>query len=364
LPRWLAPNLITLTGLTALITAYSVIAAHTPDFERPAPSWMYLMAGCAVFFYLHMDALDGKQARRTKTSSPLGQLFDHGCDALAVHLILTVMITSLQLGHEWKAIVSMMYVCIPWWMAHWEEYHTGVMSYGNGLWGVTEANYAVVLLHAYTYVVGPTGWTAKPFAILLKQFPQIAEYLPSIAVKFLDSLRGSDCFLLFFFFLGISLFQEQVRRVVNVASTIHSRKSLMTKKERGNKTLGPKAAAYHLLQILFTCGCGAALMSLPTTVPGEARVLMATFGVTYALQATRLIMAHMAKEPFSVAVWPLVLQLLQVANYFVKVLDPVVLAYAVNSIILTGYLHYVIGMTNEICAYLGIRALTIKPAMD
>jgi hypothetical protein len=25
-----------------------------------------------------MDCLDGKQARRTKNSSPLGQLFDHG----------------------------------------------------------------------------------------------------------------------------------------------------------------------------------------------------------------------------------------------------------------------------------------------
>lgn len=29
-----------------------------------------------------MDAIDGKQARRTGTSSPLGELFDHGCDAI------------------------------------------------------------------------------------------------------------------------------------------------------------------------------------------------------------------------------------------------------------------------------------------
>jgi phosphatidylglycerophosphate synthase len=35
-------------------------------------------SAAAVFFYLHMDCLDGKQARRTKNSSPLGQLFDHG----------------------------------------------------------------------------------------------------------------------------------------------------------------------------------------------------------------------------------------------------------------------------------------------
>ncbi len=31
-----------------------------------------------------MDAIDGKQARRTGSSSPLGELFDHGCDALSI----------------------------------------------------------------------------------------------------------------------------------------------------------------------------------------------------------------------------------------------------------------------------------------
>lgn len=31
-----------------------------------------------------LDALDGKQARRTKTSSPLGSIFDHGCDIFTI----------------------------------------------------------------------------------------------------------------------------------------------------------------------------------------------------------------------------------------------------------------------------------------
>ena len=30
-----------------------------------------------------MDAIDGKQARRTGTACPLGELFDHGCDSLS-----------------------------------------------------------------------------------------------------------------------------------------------------------------------------------------------------------------------------------------------------------------------------------------
>lgn len=46
------------------------------------PRWLYYFNGFSVFWYLHLDCLDGKQARRTKSSSPLGQLFDHGMPAL------------------------------------------------------------------------------------------------------------------------------------------------------------------------------------------------------------------------------------------------------------------------------------------
>lgn len=43
-----------------------------------APWWVFFSGGMAVLIYLHLDCIDGKQARRTKSSSPLGQLFDHG----------------------------------------------------------------------------------------------------------------------------------------------------------------------------------------------------------------------------------------------------------------------------------------------
>lgn len=368
LPRWLAPNLITLTGMAALMVAYTLTASYLPNFEHPGPRWLYLVSAAAVFFYLHMDALDGKQARRTGTSSPLGQLFDHGCDALAVHLILVNMITSLQLGHEWRTIVSMVYVCIPWWMAHWEEYHTGVMSYGNGLWGVTEANYAVVALHLYTFALGPYAWLGRPFSWVAARLPSaVIAAVPAPALALVTSLRGNDLFLINFFFMGVALFWEQVTRVTKAAASPELKTVLMSKAEQGHKTLGPGAAAWHLAQILGTHAMGAALMSLPTAVPGHARVLMATFGVTYALQATRLIMAHMAKEPFRVAAWPLALMAVQMANQRVfgdPPLDPVLLAYAVNAVVVAGYLHYVVGMTGEICEFLGIKALTIKPARE
>lgn len=48
------------------------------------PGWMYFYSATCSFIYQTMDAVDGKQARRTGTSSPLGQLFDHGCDAVTL----------------------------------------------------------------------------------------------------------------------------------------------------------------------------------------------------------------------------------------------------------------------------------------
>ena len=40
-------------------------------------SWAF-----CLFAYQSLDSIDGKQARRTGMAGPLGELFDHGCDAI------------------------------------------------------------------------------------------------------------------------------------------------------------------------------------------------------------------------------------------------------------------------------------------
>lgn len=339
--------------------AYAANSFFCPDFESPPGKWMYLFVGSSVFFYLHMDALDGKQARRTKTSSPLGQLFDHGCDALAVHFILVTMVTSLQLKHEWRAVVAMLYVYIPWWLAHWEEYHTGVMLYGNGLWGVTEANYAVVLLHLYTYTFGERGWNTRIFSFILPSSCSVST-LPFDICRFATSMGINDTLLLVFGILGIQLFFQQIIRVFRLSGTRMLEETTLPKEEMGNKSLGRKHAALHLAQILSTGLCGAIIMSLPTVSRGQARVHFASFGITYALQATRSIMAHMSKEPFRIELWPLILITFQAVNHYVAWFDKVMVSYLVAALVLVGYLHYVISLIGEICSYLGINALTIR----
>ena len=51
--------------------------------EKDIPSYCFIFAAACTWIYSTLDAIDGKQARRTKSSSPLGQLFDHGCDSFS-----------------------------------------------------------------------------------------------------------------------------------------------------------------------------------------------------------------------------------------------------------------------------------------
>ena len=65
-----------------------------------APRWVYFNLAGSLFVYQTMDAIDGKQARRTGTGSPLGELFDHGLDCIANAFFLPSMLMCLQAGKD------------------------------------------------------------------------------------------------------------------------------------------------------------------------------------------------------------------------------------------------------------------------
>lgn len=364
LPPWLAPNLITLMGLSALMAAYVTTTIFMPGFQGAAPGWVYFATGSACLFYLHMDCLDGKQARKIKNSSPLGQLFDHGCDALAVHLILAGLVCTFNMGGvNWQTIAGCCCVMAPWILAHWEEYHTGVMVYGNGLWGVTEANYCVVLLHYITAVMGPSRWLWRPLAGLAASAP-VAAVLPPAVRSLLGALQLNEVVSFTIAGLAALMAVEQLFRVFRLAGTRQLASTTLPKVEQGHKQLGRARAAAHLVQLAAVFVLGVPLLALPSTAVGPPQVAMITFGVVYAIQATRLIMAHMAKEPFEVAIWPLAAMALQLGNAWSQSLDPTLLAYAVNAVVVGGYLHYVVVMINEICGFLGIPCLTVHKVAE
>jgi ethanolaminephosphotransferase len=86
--------------------------------------------GIAAFSYIHFDALDGKQARRTGSSSPLGQLVDHGCDCINLIFMIFMFWSVFGLDIDnvlplYAALCFAVFISITW-----EETYTGILSLG------------------------------------------------------------------------------------------------------------------------------------------------------------------------------------------------------------------------------------------
>ena len=79
-PKWVAPNALTFAGLVVNVMAATPLLLFCPTAKERPPRWTLLLAALGLFAYQTLDAIDGKQARRTGTVSPMGELFDHGCD--------------------------------------------------------------------------------------------------------------------------------------------------------------------------------------------------------------------------------------------------------------------------------------------
>lgn len=71
---------------------------YSPDARQDPPRWACALCALGVFVYQSLDAIDGKQARRTGSQSPLGELFDHGCDSISTVFIALGACIAVKLG--------------------------------------------------------------------------------------------------------------------------------------------------------------------------------------------------------------------------------------------------------------------------
>lgn len=90
------------------------------------------MNAVGLFVYQSLDAVDGKQARRTNSASPLGELVDHGCDSVSIVCMILSTNIAVQLGSEpvWMFFMSFMATFI-FYCAHWQAYVSGTLRFGK-----------------------------------------------------------------------------------------------------------------------------------------------------------------------------------------------------------------------------------------
>lgn len=159
--RRIAPNLITVIGFLFLLVSH-ILTIHAIDYDISnasiLPNWINYMNALFMFIYYTSDNLDGKQARRTSSSSPLGMLFDHGLDSICSWLIginigITVLIKS-----EVDFMMSIWFISlVPFFIGTWAQYHVGCLRFGY-VNGVDEGLILVVIVYLISGFFGNCFW--------------------------------------------------------------------------------------------------------------------------------------------------------------------------------------------------------------
>jgi ethanolaminephosphotransferase len=178
LPMWLAPNLVTFIGFIFMALSYLIMIPYDLTLSQDVPSWTFFVAALFQFIYQTLDAVDGKQARRTKSSSPLGQLFDHGCDSFSVTFLILTVAQATKFGVDRDilfAVVSAVYLLF--WISNWTEYHTKVLRTHVANIGVTEVELIIIAVLIVSGVFGQNIWLT-PVGDIIPSF--LTSLLPKV----------------------------------------------------------------------------------------------------------------------------------------------------------------------------------------
>ncbi|CAH1983884.1 unnamed protein product [Acanthoscelides obtectus] len=173
-PIWLAPNLITILGLIINILTALILIWYAPDAKTEAPRWASAFCALGLFIYQSLDAIDGKQARRTGTANPLGELFDHGCDSLSTVFVALSACIAIQIGYYpgWMFFQCFCAMTL-FYCAHWQTYVSGTLRFGKV--DVTEAQFTIMSILTISAIFGSTIWSTKlpTLDVELKMIPLV-----------------------------------------------------------------------------------------------------------------------------------------------------------------------------------------------
>lgn len=101
------PNLVTLTGFGFVLVNFVSLLWYNSTLDQDCPPWVYFSFAVGLFLYQTFDAIDGSQARRTRQSGPLGELFDHSVDALNTAFEVVLFAGTMHLGQGWKTVLTL-----------------------------------------------------------------------------------------------------------------------------------------------------------------------------------------------------------------------------------------------------------------
>lgn len=327
LPLWLAPNLITLAGLVVNILTSLILFWYSPDGLSYVPRWASFLCALGIFIYQSLDAVDGKQARRTQSSSPLGELFDHGCDSISTVFVAIAACISVNMGEypNWMFYQCFCAICL-FYCAHWQTYVCGTLKFGKV--DVTEAQVTIICMHLGTALFGVQFWQYTLFH--------------KFETRFIIALMTIVC-------CSITL-----RYMIEVILTCGAGKNGSTVAD--TSVLGP-------IIPLFLFMAPAIFMKIvsPQLYEQNPVIFILTFGLVAARTTNRLVVAHMSKsemcytDPSMLGPYMLVLN-----SYFNKIFPEKLLLYLCLLWSVYELIRFEKIVCLEICKFLNIELFRIK----
>lgn len=286
-PLTIAPNTITLLGLCIVVFNVVTLLYYDPlyltekDGAIGPPQWIYFTWAIGLFMYQSFDAVDGKQARRTGMAGPLGEMFDHGCDALNTTLEVVLASRALNLGRSWWTVASQIATLANFYLTTWEEYHTGVLYLGP-FSGPVEGILMIVIIYIISGIFGPTFWDKKILTVTrLDRIPQVVQHIPNIGLN--ESFMVFGAFALAF----------------NIVSSY--RNVIKATKADGKSSLKPLiyllpfvvSATLQIFWLLSPSYHDSAIIHSPLFLP-----FLCAWGLQFAHQVGRMILSHVTRGPF------------------------------------------------------------------
>ena len=329
-PKWLAPNLITISGwflnfFNLLITTYYT-GLKGGDY---VPFWACITTAIFYTTYIILDYTDGKQARRLKASSPLGLLIDHGTDACTTFYIAIVAGSLSYYTEMYQYLLYYLPVSFTFFMNTWEEYYKGELILPI-VHGVSEGTVYIDILTILSAIYGISFYRKK--YLFLNKYELKYNDLNGIAVM-----------------IGGFLFS--IKSFFGVLNTIKKDKIKYALKD---------TLIYVLFSITLLCVC---FLTDSVIVERYPKIIILTFGFQFAKMMGILQLSHILGSPYKIFTPVFLIPLFTLLIYsIIYYLTGYSLLVSIDALIIATFIwnfiswaHFVYFCSEEICEILNIN---------
>lgn len=344
-PLSIPPNILTLAGFACTLLNAFLLSYYDYNFvassddkrsddslHKPIPSLVWLICAINLFLAHTLDGIDGKQARRTNSTGPLGELMDHGVDSWTA-LFVPMYVYSFFGSSDYSFGPHRMFfvlwsVFLTFYVTHWEKYNTGILYLP---WSYDLSQLFLLGCSLTTYWSSYKVWKAT-FPLIGWPYSQVFELI-----------------------LYFSIFATLPMPIYNVYTTCKSGKSKYTTFKEVIRPLVPFTLLF-LVSVLW------AYYSKTDVLARDPRVYYFTVGTIFSNISCRLIISQMSSTQCELINWfAITFSLVALPSLLFPSMAAIeLLSLRLLALVLTiGHVHYAVSVVQQMCDHFKINCLSL-----